>query len=171
MISGGLDKKTPKPATFDVIQKRKRIILFKLGRLWVFKHFFDDTESFKALAEFYNEDKYRFEFKTFGERNKAYKLLERRRFDYELVEDPEPFVVKLDRFSKYASLLKNSVSHIETPRSRIFLMKDLVAVEEALKQGAEMYEGDYGSLAFKKPGPEASSTIEGRYYSHLNRNL
>lgn len=149
MGSEGLDQKTPKPSTFDVIQRRKRITLFKLGKLWVFKHFFDDTESFKALAEFYNEDKYRFEFKTIGERNKALKLLERRRFDYELVEDLRPFVVKLDRFSRYATLLKNSVAYIETPRSRIFLMKDLVAVEEALKQGAEMYEGDYGSSAFQ----------------------
>jgi hypothetical protein len=30
------------PSTFDVTPKHKRITVFKLGKLWVFKHFFDD---------------------------------------------------------------------------------------------------------------------------------
>jgi hypothetical protein len=54
--------------TFDVIQCRKKINLFKLGKLWIAKHFFDNKGTFKALAENYNEDKFRFEFKTFGAR-------------------------------------------------------------------------------------------------------
>jgi hypothetical protein len=135
--------------TFDVIQRRKTINLFKLGNLWVFKHFFDDKAIFKALAENYNEDKFRFEFKTFGARNQALKLLERAGFDYELVGDLRPFVVKISRYSKYAPLLKNSISFIETADWRIFLMKDSAAVEEALRLGAEPYQGDYGSLTFK----------------------
>jgi hypothetical protein len=105
----------------------KRITLFKLGKLWVFKHFFDDKETFKVLAENYNEFKFRFEFKTFGERNKALKILDRAGFDYELVEDLRPFVVKLSRYSKYAPLLKDSIAYMETPDWRIFLMKDLAA--------------------------------------------
>jgi hypothetical protein len=104
-----------KASTLDVIQRRKRITLFKLGKLWVFKHFLDEKETFKALAEVYNEDKFRFEFKTFGERNNALKILERAGFDYELVEDLRPFVIKLSRYSKYAPLLKNSVTYMETP--------------------------------------------------------
>lgn len=52
-----------------------------------------------------------------------------------------PFVVKLSRYSKYASLLKNSIAHMETPDWRIFLMKDQAAVEEAERMGAEMYKG------------------------------
>jgi len=63
--------------TFDVIQRRSKICLFKLGKIWVFKHFFDDKAIFKALVENYNEDKLRFEFKTFGARNQALKILER----------------------------------------------------------------------------------------------
>jgi len=46
--------------TFDVLEKRKRITLFKLGKLWVFKHFFDNKELFRALLDHYNEDLYRF---------------------------------------------------------------------------------------------------------------
>ena len=135
--------------TFDVIQRRKKIILFRLGKLWVFKHFFDNKEIFKALAENYNEDKFRFEFKTFGARNQALKILERAGFDYQLVEDLRPFVVKISRYSKYAPLLKNSISFMETADWRIFLMQDSAAVAEALRLGAEPYQGDYASLTFK----------------------
>ena len=135
--------------TFDVIQRRKKINLFKLDKLWVFKHFFDDKAIFKALAENYNEDKFRFEFKTFGARNQALKILERAGFDYELVEDLRPFVVKISRYSKYAPLLKNSISFMETVDRRIFLMKDLAAAAAAIRTGAEPYQGDYASLIFK----------------------
>ena len=134
---------------FDVIPRRRHIHLFRLGKHWAFKHFFDDKEAFRDLADFYNEDKYRFEFKTFGERNKALKVLERAGFDYELVEDLHGYVVKMDRFSKYAPVLKNSVAHMETPKARIFLLKDRSAVEEAQRMGAELYAGDYGSLVFR----------------------
>jgi len=135
--------------TFDVVQRHKKINLFKLGKIWVFKHFFDNKETFKALAESYNEDKFRFELKTFGARNQALKILDRAGFDYELVEDLRPFVVKVSRYSKYAPLLKNSISFMETTDWRIFLMKDSAAVEEAVRMGAEVYQGDYGSLVFK----------------------
>jgi len=65
------------------------------------------------------------------------------------VEDLKPFVVKISRYIKYAPLLKNSISFMETVDWRIFLMKDSAAVEEAMRLGAEPYRGDYGSLAFK----------------------
>ena len=85
-------------------------------------------------------DLFRFEFKTVGERNKALKLLELRGFDVDLVEDLRGYVVKLPRYSKYAPVLKNSVAMIETPEWRIFLMKDLAAIEEAQRQGAKLVE-------------------------------
>lgn len=135
--------------TFEVVQKRNKITLFKVGKIWVFKNFIDNKETFKALADSYKEDKFRFEFKTFGKRNKALKILDRAGFDYELAEDLRPFVVKLSRYSKYAPILKNSISSMETADWRIFLMKDLAAVEEAIRLGAEWYQGDYKSLAFK----------------------
>ncbi|NPV63637.1 MAG: hypothetical protein HPY61_13620 [Methanotrichaceae archaeon] len=130
------------PSTFDVVPKRKRIIMFKVGKVWIFKHFFEDKEIFRQLADHYDKDIYRFSFKTFAERNQAIKLLERRGLDVDLVEDLKGYVVKLDRRSKYASILKNSVAHIETPELRIFLMKDLAAVEEAVRMGAKVVEVD-----------------------------
>jgi hypothetical protein len=58
-------------------------------------------------------------------------------------------MVKLSRYSKYAPLLKNSLSHMETSDWRIFLMKGQAAVEEATRMGAEMHQGDYESLLFR----------------------
>jgi hypothetical protein len=125
------------PNTFDVIPKRKRITVFKLGKLWVFKYFFDDKTLFLALLGNYNKDQYRFEFTSVGARNNALKLLERSGFDYDLVEDLKGYVVKLPKSAKHAQILKNSVAFKETSNDRVFLMKDLAAVEEAMSLGAQ----------------------------------
>jgi hypothetical protein len=53
-------------ASFDTTKRRHRINIFKVGKLWVFKHFFEDKEMFKALLDHYNQDQYRFEFKSIG---------------------------------------------------------------------------------------------------------
>jgi len=66
-----------------------------------------------------------------------------------LVEDLRPFVVKLSKYGKYAPLLKNSMAFLETLDWRIFLMKGLAAMEEAMRIGAEMYQEDYRQLLFK----------------------
>ena len=58
------------------------------------------------------------------------------------MEDLQGYVVKLPKFSKYAQILKNSVASKETVTERIFLMKDLAAVEEALSLGAERVEDE-----------------------------
>jgi len=126
--------------TFDIIPKRKRITIFKLGKLWVFKQFFDKREVFDALLDYYNKDLYRFEFKSIGARNNALKLLERNGFDYDLVENLKGYVVQLPKSAKYAQVLKNSVAFKETANERLFLMKDLAAVEEAVGLGAKIVE-------------------------------
>jgi hypothetical protein len=129
-----------KPSTFDVVPKRKRIVLFRVGKLWIFKHFFEDRETFEALLDHYNKDQYRFEFKSIGARNNALKILEQNGFDYDLIEDLTGYVVKLPKFSKYVPILKNSIATKETATERIFLMKDLAAVEEAVGLGAKIAE-------------------------------
>jgi len=126
--------------TFDIIPKRKRITIFKLGKLWVFKQFFDKKEVFDALLDYYNKDQYRVEFKSIGARNNALKLLERNGFDYDLVESLLGYVVQLPKSAKYAQVLKNSVAFKETANERLFLMKDLAAVEEAVGLGAKIVE-------------------------------
>ena len=63
-------------APFGITKRRQRINVFKVGKLWVFKHFFEDKETFKALLDHYNKDQYRFEFKSISARNDALKILE-----------------------------------------------------------------------------------------------
>jgi hypothetical protein len=128
------------PSTFDVVPRRRRICVFKIGKLWAFKYFFEDKEIFKSLLEYYNQDLYRFEMKSLGARNNALKILEKSGYDYELVEDLKGYVVKLPKFAKYAQILKNSVASKETSSERIFLMNDLGAVEEAVGLGAKVEE-------------------------------
>jgi hypothetical protein len=128
--------------TFDVVPKRKRITIFKLGKLWVFKHFFDNRTVFDALLDYYNKDQFRFEFKSIGTRNNAIKLLEKNGLDYNLVDDLRGYVVELHKSAKYAPILKNSVAFKEIATGRLFLMKDLAAVEEAVGLGAKIVEAE-----------------------------
>jgi hypothetical protein len=126
----------------STIPRKKEITIFKAGGHWVFKHYFDDRDTFMELAEYYDKDKYCFVLRTLGDRNRALKLLEIRGFVVALVENAREYVVKLDKYRKYGSILKNSVAQIETPEWRIFLMKDQAAVKEALQLGAKNIEVD-----------------------------
>lgn len=121
---------------------KKSITIIKAGSHWIFKHFFEDRETFREIADYYDKDGYRFVLKTPGERNLVQKLLERRGFDILLMENSRGFVVKLSHKSRYAGVLKNSLAQIETSEWRIFLMKDQNAVKEAIRQGAKLVEVD-----------------------------
>jgi hypothetical protein len=129
-------------ASVDAEPERKRINVFKVDKLWLFKHF-STTGTFSKLCwTTIILNQYRFEFKSTGARNNALKLLERNGLDYDLVEDLKGYVVKLPKFAKYAQILKNSVASKETANERLFLMKDLVAAEEAVSLGAKIVEGE-----------------------------
>ena len=124
---------------FDVKERRTQINVFRIGKLWVFKHYFaDNKELFKQIADYYNHKTYRFEFTTVTERDMAIELLEKNGFCANPIEDKSGYLVKLGKFEKYAPILRSSIDYVETPAERIFLMKDLVAVEEALEFGAEI---------------------------------
>jgi hypothetical protein len=57
------------------------IKIFKLGNAYYFKHFFDDTELFRELEQYYEKKHNRFKMATAGERNKVIKLLEKKGYD------------------------------------------------------------------------------------------
>jgi len=40
----------------DVKPKHEHISVFKMGKLWVFKHFFDNKELFEELLDCHNKD-------------------------------------------------------------------------------------------------------------------
>lgn len=130
--------------TFDI--SRKKINVFKVGKLYCFKHYFQDRNVFEKLSQYYNKEKYRFECKTVSERNKIIKYLWKVGFDTNLIEDISAYVVKIDRGKRYAPILKNSIHQTETSDGRLFLMKDKASMEQAIEQGAEQYRGKIGTL-------------------------
>jgi hypothetical protein len=117
--------------------KKERINIFKIGKLWCFKHFFDDREIFSDLADHYHRETYRFELENVAERNKVIAYLEDKGFEPVPIEDTAEYTVKIDKFKKYAPILRDSVDSTESGKDRVFVMKDLAAVEEALTRGAE----------------------------------
>jgi hypothetical protein len=60
----------------------------------------------------------------------------------EMAVVPWRHVAQLPKSARYAQILKNSVALKEIANERIFLMKDLAAVEEAVDLGAKIYEGE-----------------------------
>jgi hypothetical protein len=65
------------------------------------------------------------------------KLLWSKGFDPFPVDDLQSYLVKIDRFKKYGIILKNSIENTEIGSDRIFVMKDMFSVEQALEDGAE----------------------------------
>ncbi len=124
------------------IRKKHDIInVFKLDKIYIFKHFFDDKEIFKDLVDFYNSELFRFEMESAGARNKVMKTLYMKYgFDANYVENPADYTVMIGKDKKYAQILKDSVDFKETKDARIFIMKDLAAVEDALSLGAKKNE-------------------------------
>ena len=122
--------------------KREKINIFRIGSLWYFKHFFDDRELFMGLSDYYNRGRYRFELKDVAERDKVMEYLEEKGFEPIPIEDTCDYTVKIDKFKKHASILRNSVDAKEEGNDKVFVMKDLASVEEAVTQGAEKVEED-----------------------------
>jgi len=129
---------------FDI--DRKKINIFKVGKLYCFKHYFNDREVFDELSKYYNEMKYRFECSTASERNKIIKYLWKMGFDATLIEDLSEYIVKIDRTKRYAPILKNSIEQTEKDNNMIFLMKDMITVEQSIEHGAERYSDRIESL-------------------------
>ncbi len=124
--------------SFDITEKRPRINIFKLSGSYYFKQFFDDPELFRELEPFYEKSRYRFKMPTAGERNKVMKLLDRKGYDPTIIEDLTPYTVEISKSQKHGELLKNSVESYPLRDKIVFIMKDMVWVEQALEMGATL---------------------------------
>ena len=122
--------------SFDITQQRPRINIFKLNKVFYFKHFFDDPELFRELEPYYEKASYRFKMASAGARNKVMKLLDRKGFDPNIIEDAAPYTVEIGKYQNYGDLLKNSVESYPLRDKIVLVMKDMVWVEQALAMGA-----------------------------------
>ena len=122
---------------FDV--ERERINVFRIDDDHLFVHFFDRTDLFEAFREYYNDDAYRFEIPE-GEFDEVRGRLTAEYFNPVVIEDPEPYCVVKEKYTKHADILRNSVVNWERRGHRFFIMKDELAVKEALERGPQRLE-------------------------------
>ena len=121
-------------ARFDV--EAERINVFRIDDEYLFAHFFDRTDLFEAFRDYYNDEEYRFEIPA-EEFDDVRERLAGEYFDPVVIEDPEPYCVVKEKYTKHADVLRNSVIHWERRGHLFFVMKDDLAVKEALEGGAE----------------------------------
>ena len=140
-----IEEKTPSQATYlEYLRARmpsfgidpERINLFDVGGRYLFKHYFERTDIFDALSEYYNGDEYRFEVPT-DELEEVRDTLDERYYELVAIDDPEPYCVVKEQYTPHAAILRNSVAHWSRDDHNFFLMKDELSVHEALEAGAK----------------------------------
>lgn len=110
--------------------------VFRVDETYLFKHYFDGDEVFDRLKHYYNNQHYRFEipaedFEEISEflQEHGYALVE--------VENIEEFVVVVEKYTEHPdNIFKASVMQRGDADYNVFLMKDQVAVEDAVHNGA-----------------------------------
>jgi hypothetical protein len=114
---------------------REPLHCFELEGEVLFKHYFDHTDLFEALQPYYDDDNYRFAVPADKFEEVAQTLSD---YWYEpvIVDDPAEFVVVKEQYTEHADILRDSVANWTRRGHNFFLMKDPLAVEAAVEQGA-----------------------------------
>lgn len=112
------------------------INLFRIGGSCYFKHYFGSRELFDEFRAYYDSLEYRFRVGE-GELEDVIGKLRSYGFEVNLVEEDEisEYTVIIDKFKKHGDLLRNAVDVVELGDEKALVMKDKVAVEEALERG------------------------------------
>ena len=115
------------------------IRVFELGDEFVFTHYFDGTDAFTDLSDYYDDESYRFEIPA-REFESVRETLKDHGHDFLLTDDPDDFCVVVERYEPHAVILRDSVVHWSRRDHEFFLMKDEAAVEKAIREGATPIE-------------------------------
>jgi len=119
--------------TFDV--EREEITAFEVDGTYLFKQYFDRDDVFDALNSYYNSDKYRFEVEE-GELDEVQQILDEYFFDLQIADELEKYCVVMEQGIDYSDVLRNAVLTKRRSGHVVFLMKDLLSVEQAEEMGA-----------------------------------
>jgi hypothetical protein len=113
----------------------RTITAFHLGEEYVFAHYFERDHVFDRVREHYDDDGYRFEVPadTFED---VHEFLAAEGYRVDVVEDPEPYCVVIERYDPHADVLRESVANWERRGHLFFLLPDDHAVQAALDAGA-----------------------------------
>ena len=118
---------------FDV--DPEEILAFHVDDEYLFSHYFERQDVFEDLQEYYNREAYRFEVSK-EEFEDVQHCLQEAYYDPTVVEDLEPYRVIKEKYTEHAEILQHSVLHWERGDYNFFLMKDDLAVKDALERGA-----------------------------------
>ncbi len=115
------------------------LCVLAVGDEYLFAEYLDGGTLFDDLREHYDESASWFEvpaeaFETVRDR------LEEAYYDPVVVEDLEPYCVVVDRYDEHAGILRRSVADWQREGRRFLLMRDELAVKEALERGATPLE-------------------------------
>jgi hypothetical protein len=119
--------------SFDVTPER--ITVFPSDDTYLFKHYFERTDIFESLQEYYNHDKYRFEVPA-DEFEAIREQLAENYYDLVVVGDLEPYCVIKETYTPHADILRSAVIHWSRDGYNFFVLKDEAAVAQAVEQGA-----------------------------------
>lgn len=109
---------------------------FPVGHRYLFKQYFERRELFERLERFYREDEYRFEVRA-DDLAAVESVLAEYGYTLVVIEDLTPFTVAVRKYSSHPeNAFADSVARREDLDYHLYLMKDRVAVEEAVRQGA-----------------------------------
>jgi hypothetical protein len=113
-----------------------QFLVFAVDDEYLFSQYFDRTDVFEDLREYYNDTEYRFEVPD-AEFDAVRERLEDAHYEPVVVTDLEPYSVVIDKYDEHAEILKRSVATWQRRGRRFFLMKSDLAVKEAVKRGAK----------------------------------
>lgn len=115
------------------------ITVFRVGDDYLFAHYFDRKDVFRDLREYYDDDAYRFEIPA-DEFEAVRERLREAYYEPVVVEELEPYCVVKEQYTEHADILRNAVASWERDGQLFFLMKDELAVEQAVQRGATPVE-------------------------------
>lgn len=111
---------------------------FLIDETVYFKHYFEGDAVFAELRTYYNNQQYRFEVPA-GEFDAVATFVEPHGYELTRVESLPEFVVGVEQYTSHPeNIFKSSVLQRQQAGYNWFVLKDKVAVEEAVYAGAEL---------------------------------
>ena len=123
--------------TFDI--ETEEITVFETGNRYTFKTYFDEDQLFKELEKYYNADKYRFEIPQI-DLEQVRQILENYYYELDVTDSVKDYCVVVDKKSKSANTLRNSVMRKHRGQHEVLVMKDELSKRQAVEKGAVTLE-------------------------------
>lgn len=123
--------------TFNI--ETEEITVFDIGERYIFKTYFDEDQLFKRLEKYYYKDKYPFEIPE-GDSKRVQKVLDKYHYELDTEDSVEDYCVVVDRKSKSANTLRNSIMRKHKGKHEIIVMKDEISKRQAVEKSAVALE-------------------------------